>query len=58
MLWPFVWDYPGKPVPEETFTRSHLSWSSILQARSHFHTIHYFTNNCCTDSLSRLWLSM
>jgi len=24
-LWPFVWDYPGEPVPEETFTHSHLS---------------------------------
>jgi len=21
----FVWDYPGEPVPEETFTHSHLS---------------------------------
>jgi len=20
VLWPFVWDYPGEPVPEETFT--------------------------------------
>jgi len=29
-LWPFVWDYPGEPVPEETFTNSHLSWSSII----------------------------
>jgi len=29
VLWPFVWDYPGEPVPEETFTQSHLSWSSI-----------------------------
>jgi len=25
VLWPFVWDYPGEPVPEETFTHSHLS---------------------------------
>jgi len=25
ILWPFVQDYPGKPVPEETFTHSHLS---------------------------------
>ena len=30
VLWPFVWDYPGEPVPEETFTHSHLSRSSIL----------------------------
>jgi len=27
---PFVWDYPREPVPEETFTHSHLSWSSII----------------------------
>jgi len=20
VLWPFVWDCPGEPVPEETFT--------------------------------------
>ena len=26
----FVWDNPGKPVPEETFTHSYLSWSSII----------------------------
>jgi len=27
VLWPFVWDYPGESVPEETFThsQSHLS---------------------------------
>ena len=24
---PFVRDYPGRPVPEETFTHSHPSWS-------------------------------
>jgi len=23
-------DYPGEPVPEETFTPSHLFWSSII----------------------------
>jgi len=28
--WPFVWDYPGGPVPEETFTHSHPSWSSDI----------------------------
>jgi len=27
VLRPFVWDYPGEPVPEETFTRP-PSWSS------------------------------
>jgi len=26
----FVWDNPGEPVPEETFTHSHLSWSSVI----------------------------
>jgi len=26
----FVRDNPGEPVPEETFTHSHLSWSSIV----------------------------
>jgi len=31
VLWlDFVWDNPGEPVPEETFTHSHLSWSSII----------------------------
>jgi len=26
----FVQDNPGEPVPEETFTHSHSSWSSII----------------------------
>jgi len=26
----FVWDNPGEPVPEETFTHSNLSWSSVI----------------------------
>jgi len=26
----FVWDNPGEPVPEETFTHWNLSWSSIV----------------------------
>jgi len=26
----FVWDNPGEPVPEETFTHSHSLWSSII----------------------------
>ena len=25
LLWPFIWDYPREPLPEETFTHSHLS---------------------------------
>ena len=28
-LW-FFRDNPGEPVPKETFTHSHLSWSSII----------------------------
>ena len=30
VLWPFVRDYPGDPVPEETITHSHLSCSSTI----------------------------
>jgi len=26
----FIWGNPGEPVPEETFTHPHLSWSSII----------------------------
>jgi len=26
----FLRDNPGEPVPEETFTHSHLSWSTIV----------------------------
>jgi len=26
----FVRDNPGEPVPEETFTNSHLPWSTIV----------------------------
>jgi len=26
----FVWDNPGEPAPKETFTHSHLFWSSII----------------------------
>ena len=30
VLPPFDWDDTGEPVPEETFTNSHLSWSSTI----------------------------
>ena len=30
VLRPFIWDYPYQPVPDETFTHSHLSWSSTI----------------------------
>ena len=26
----FVWDNPSEPVPKETFTHSHLPWSTII----------------------------
>jgi len=41
-LWIFlVWDNLGEPVPEETFTNSHLSWSSIILYLLHpSNTIH------------------
>jgi len=29
-LWPFIRDYLGEPVPEETFTYLYLLWSSII----------------------------
>jgi len=29
-LWPFLRHNQGEPVPEETFTHSHLSWSSTI----------------------------
>jgi len=36
----FVWDNPGDPLPEETFTHSHLSWSSIVPYLLHPSTVH------------------
>ena len=30
ILWPFVWDYSGEAVPEETFAHLHLSCSSAI----------------------------
>jgi len=37
----FVRDNPGEPVPEETFTHSHLSWCSIVPYLVHpSNTIH------------------
>jgi len=49
ILWLFVQDYPGQPVPEETFTHSHLSWSStILYQLSPSTTIHSIAHVQCT----------
>jgi len=35
VLRPFARDYPSEPVPEETFTHLHLSWSSIILYQPH-----------------------
>jgi len=64
ILWPFGRDYLGEPVPEETFTHSHLSWSSIIYLLSLSTMIHsvltvqfmYLTVFLhCTTSSSPLW---
>ena len=37
ILWPFAWDYPGEPLPEETFTHHHPNNNNntnICNARS------------------------
>jgi len=34
----FVRNNPGEPVPEETFTHLHLSWSSIVPYLLHLST--------------------
>ena len=52
---PFVRDNPGRPVPEETFTRSHLSWSTyFLYHLSPFATVHgiLFIQLTCLTVLS------
>jgi len=38
-----VWDNPGEPVPEETFTHLHPLWSSIIPYLLHPGT----TSKCC-----------
>jgi len=61
--WPSVRDYPGEPVPEETFTHSHLSWSSTipyqLPPSTMIHTIFPVQLMClivfCTTSLQVLF---
>jgi len=40
ILWPFVWDYPGEPVPEETLTHPPSSSSSSLYQPLPSTTIH------------------
>ena len=61
---PFVWDYPGGPVPEGTFTHSHPSWSSCflyhLSPSTMIHSILLVQYTCLTVlfhnlSLGYLW---
>jgi len=52
-----VQDNPGEPIPEESFTLSHLSWSSIVPY-THTHTQHttvllLFWNMSGTTRVSR-----
>ena len=63
ILRPFVRDYPGEPVPEETFTHSLLSWSSIIPYLLHpsimIHSILPFQFTCLAvffHSLSKFLL--
>jgi len=58
-----VRDYPGRPVPEETFTRSHPSWSSDIHYQlppfTTIHSILFVQFTCLTvlfDNLS--WSSL
>ena len=49
----FVWDNLGEPVAEETFTHSHLSWSSIVPYLLHpSNTIH------CILPVQFTWLTV
>ena len=56
---PFVRDNPGRPVPEETFTRSHPSWSTyFLYHLSQFAPVHgilFIQLTCLTVLLDNLF---
>jgi len=59
ILWPFVWDYLGEPVPEETFTHSpiliiiqHLSASFIYYDPQHPTCSIYVLDNLFAQPLS------
>jgi len=58
LLLPFVQDYPGEPVPAETFTHSNLSWSSIviylLPPSTTIHSIRPVQFTCLTVFLHNL----
>jgi len=55
---PFVWDYPGQPILEGTFTHSHLSWSSsilyLLSPSTTIHSIFPVQFTCLTVFLHNL----
>jgi len=61
VLWTSVWDYPGEPVKEETFTHSHLSCSSTilyqLPPSTTIHSILPAQFTCLTVFLHNLSLS-
>jgi len=60
ILQSFVRDYPGGPVPEETFTHSHLKSSSILYQpppSAKIHSILPAQTTCFTVSLHNLYSS-
>jgi len=58
VLRPFVWDYPGEPVPEETLTHP-PSWSSSnlyqLLPSTTIHSILPVEIVCLADFLRNLW---
>jgi len=55
VLWPIVWDYPGEPVPEETFWHR---LTRVVQRKPNRSTVchmdHDLTNSICTSSICKL----
>jgi len=56
VLWPFVRDYPGEPVPKETLTHSHLSSITpyLLPPSNMIHSILLVQFTCLTVFLHNL----
>ena len=46
VLQPFFRDYPGEPVPEETFNHPHLSWSSTILCQLSLSTTYTVLHFC------------
>jgi len=61
ILWSFVRDHLGEPIPKETFIHSHLSWSPIifyqLLPSTMIHSILPIQFMCLTVFLHKLSLS-